>query len=61
MYALDVALPEEEAEVDPPPLLWRFDANIATDDIVSIQSVMVLKNTVIVVTSGGHIIAIAGN
>ncbi|NNC41404.1 MAG: PQQ-like beta-propeller repeat protein [Acidimicrobiia bacterium] len=38
---------------------WRFDAGIATDDIVSIDGApLVIKNAVIVTTSGGHIIAI---
>ena len=38
---------------------WRFDAGIATDDIVSIEGApLVIRNAVIVTTSGGHIIAI---
>ncbi len=40
--------------------VWSFDVGLAVDDIVSIQgSPVVLKNTVIVTTNGGHIVAIA--
>jgi outer membrane protein assembly factor BamB/tetratricopeptide (TPR) repeat protein len=39
--------------------MWRFDAGIAADDIVSIEGApVVIKNAVIVTTSGGHLIAI---
>ena len=41
--------------------LWRFDADVATGADIAIQgSVVVLDGAVIVTTSGGHVIAIAG-
>lgn len=40
---------------------WRFDANVATGSDVAIQDgIVVLDGAVIVTTSGGHVIAIAG-
>ncbi|MDH5372519.1 MAG: PQQ-like beta-propeller repeat protein, partial [Acidimicrobiia bacterium] len=51
VHALDLATGDE---------IWQFDVGAATGDIVSIQGTpVVLKNTVIVTTSGGHIVAIA--
>lgn len=40
---------------------WSFDTNVATGSDVSVQgSIVVLDGAVIVTTSGGHLIAIAG-
>lgn len=53
VHALDLATGAE---------VWQFDVSLAVEDIVSIQgSPVVLKNTVIVTTTGGHIVAIATN
>ncbi len=40
---------------------WRYDATVATGSDVSIQGTpVVLDGSVVVTTSGGHVIAIAG-
>ena len=52
VHALDLASGEE---------LWRFDVDVATgDDVAIIGAPIVLKNTVIVLTNQGHVVAIAG-
>ena len=53
VHALDLATGDE---------LWRFDVDVATqDDVAIVGAPVVLKNTVIIITNQGHVVAIAGD